>query len=138
MPSFHRRMSCHGTSSSPSMNRSDRTLIGSPYSRNRSTSPRPAKPSISSPAEGRDHAQRALLDIAWAERRLHDARMRSWSGPSIPSMFTPIVRFSVEGSVAPVKVIGSMSTALTSSKRVTSHSPTAGTQLTGSSSRRRA
>ena len=66
------------------------------------------------------------------------ARIHCCSGPSMPSMFTPIVRFSVEGSVAAVNVSGSRSTCLTSSWRVTSHSRTAGTKLTGSSSRSRA
>ncbi len=53
-------------------------------------------------------------------------------------MFTPIVRFSVEGSVAAVNTSGDRSTVRTSSYRVTSHSCTAGTHATGSSSRRRA
>ena len=55
----------------------------------------------------------------------------------MPSMFTPIVRFSVDGSVAAVNVMGSLATCLTSSWRVTSQSPTAGTELTGSSFRSR-
>ncbi len=53
-------------------------------------------------------------------------------------MFTPIVRFSVDGDVAPVNRSGERSTVRTSSARVTSQSCTAGTQLTGSSSRNRA
>jgi hypothetical protein len=65
-------------------------------------------------------------------------RMRSWSGPSEPSMFLPIVRLSVEGSVSAVNTSGVWSMCWTSSNRVTSHSSTAGTQATGSSSRRRA
>ena len=44
-------------------------------------------------------------------------------------MFAPIVRFSVDGSVAAVKSSGVRSTRRTSSYRVTSHSCTAGTQL---------
>lgn len=56
----------------------------------------------------------------------------------MPSMFSPIVRFSVEGSVAAVNVSGPVATRFTSSWRVTSQRPTAGTKLTGSSSRRRA
>ena len=37
-------------------------------------------------------------------------RMRSWSGPSEPSMLRPIVRFSVDGSVCAVKISGVRST----------------------------
>ena len=53
-------------------------------------------------------------------------------------MLTPIVRLSVEGSVAAVNTSGDRSIVRTSSYRVTSHSCTAGTHATGSSSRRRA
>ena len=48
MPWFQARRSSHATSSSPSRNRSDRTDIGSQNAVKRSTSPRSAKPSISS------------------------------------------------------------------------------------------
>ena len=61
--------------------------------------------------------------------------MRSWYSPSDPSRFRPKVRFSVEGSVSPVKIAGCLSTSSTSAQRVTSHSSTAGTHDTGSSSR---
>ena len=41
--------------------------------------------------------------------------IRSWSGPSEPSMLRPIVRFSVDGSVSAVKSSGVRSTRRTSS-----------------------
>ena len=43
------------------------------------------------------------------------ARTHCWSWPSMPSMFTPIVRFRVDGSVAAVKLSGSVATCFTSS-----------------------
>ena len=137
IPAFQRLRSSHGTSSSPSMNRRDRIDIGSANSRNRSASPRAANPSISSWASlgimspVRDSTARGRNGASTTRRS------RSWSGPSDPSMFLPIVRLSVDGSVSPVNTSGVTSTWWTSSKRVTSHRSTAGTQLTGSSSRRR-
>ena len=120
------------------MNRSDRTLIGSANSVNRSASPRASNPSISSFASA---GIMPLVRSSTSRGRNGGSttrRTRCWSGPSEPSMFTPIVRFSVEGSVAAVNTSGDRSTVRTSSYRVTSHSCTAGTHATGSSSRRRA
>jgi hypothetical protein len=120
------------------MNRSDRTLIGSANSVNKSDSPRASNPSISSFASA---GIIPLVRSSTSRGRNGGSttrRIRCWSGPSEPSMLTPIVRFSVEGSVAAVNTSGDRSTVRTSSYRVTSHSCTAGTQATGSSSRRRA
>jgi hypothetical protein len=97
------------------MNRSDRTLMGSANARNRSTSPRPSKPSISSCASAgimpfvRSSTSRGRNGGSTTRR------IRCWSGPSEPSMFRPIVRFSVEGSVAAVNTSGERSTVRTSS-----------------------
>ena len=120
------------------MKQSERTLIGSAYSRNRSASPRSTSPSSSSSASRgimpwvRSSTSRGRNGTSVIDR------IHRCSGPSMPSMFSPIVRFSVEGSVAAVNVSGSVATRFTSSWRVTSQRPTAGTKLTGSSSRRRA
>ena len=115
IPSFHRRMSSHGISSSPSMNCSERTDIGSQYSVNRSTSPRPANPSTSSCAS---LGIMPCVRSSTSRGRNGDSvmrRMRCWSGPSEPSMLRPIVRFRVDGSVWAVKISGVRSTYRTSS-----------------------
>ena len=75
-PSFQLRMSCHGTSSSPSMKQSERTLIGSAYSRNRSASPRSTSPSSSS------SASRGI--IPWVRPRRRGAERHLGDRPDPP------------------------------------------------------
>ena len=99
-------------------------------------------------AEGGAHLDRATLAMLGALPSLVGGIVQEGvaSGAFRPvnpvfayfSMFAPIVRLRVDGVVAPVNTSGARSTPRTSSYRVTSHSCTAGTQLTGSSSRSRA
>ena len=122
MPWFQRRMSSHATSSSPSMYWRDRTDIGSANSVKTSASPRSANPSISSWASFGIMPRVRAFTSRGRKGGSQIARIHCWCAPSDPSMFVPMVRFSVEGSVAPVKTSGVRSTARTSSHRVTNHS----------------
>ncbi|MCX4682867.1 hypothetical protein OG401_00830 [Kitasatospora purpeofusca] len=63
-------------------------------------------------------------------------RSRSWRAPSLWSRLGPIVRESGESWTAALKVSASRQIRRTSSQRVTRWAWTAGTQATGSSSRR--
>ena len=92
------------------MNRSDRTDIGSQNSRNRSQSPRSANSSISSWAS-RGIMPRVRSSTSRGRKGGSTmSRMRRWSAPSEPSMFLPIVRLRVDGSVSAVNTFGVRST----------------------------
>jgi hypothetical protein len=120
------------------MKQSDRTLIGSAYSWNRSASPRSTKPIDQFVGQARDHALRAFLDVAGAEGHVRDRPDPPLLGALHAEHVLAHRAVELEGSVAAVNVSGSFVTRFTSSCRVTSQRPTAGTKFTGSSSRRRA
>ena len=107
-PSFQARMSCHGdlveAEHEPQGSHAHRVAVRAEQV---GLTPVAVEPVDQLVRELGDHALRSILDVARAERRLDDrADPALCSGPSDPSMFTPIVRLSVEGPVAAVNELG--------------------------------
>ena len=88
------------------MDRNVSTEKGSQNSWSRSDEPRAANPSMSSSAIRTNRSPARASTARGRNGASTTFRTRSCAAPSDPSMFTPIVRFSVDGSVAPVNSSG--------------------------------